>query len=44
MVALSRVAKNKHSMEMFLTGDMIDSKAKQIALINNYFDEKSLIL
>ena len=43
MVALSRVAKNKHSMEMLLTGDMIDSKkAKQIALINNYFDEKSL--
>ena len=30
-------------MEMLLTGDMIDSKkAKQIALINNYFDEKSL--
>ena len=43
MVALSRVAKNKHSMEMLLTGDMIDAKkAKQIALINNYFDEKSL--
>ena len=43
MVALSRVVKNKHSMEMLLTGDMIDSKkAKQIALINNYFDEKSL--
>ena len=43
MVALSRVARNKHSMEMLLTGDLIDSKkAKQIALINNYFDEKSL--
>lgn len=43
MVALSRVAKNKHSMEMLLTGDIISAeKAKQIALINNYFDEKSL--
>ena len=43
MVALSRVAKNKHSMEMLLTGDMIDAKkAKQISLINNYFDENSL--
>ena len=43
MVALSRVAKNKHTMEMILTGDMIGSKkAKQIGLINNYFDEKSL--
>ena len=43
MVALSRVAKNKHSIEMLLTGDMIDAKkAKQISLINNYFDDKSL--
>ena len=43
MVALSRVAKNKNSMEMLLTGDMIDAKkAKQISLINNYFDENSL--
>ena len=27
MVALSRVAKNKHSIEMLLTGDMIDAKS-----------------
>ena len=27
MVALSRVARNKHSMEMFLTGDKIDAKS-----------------
>jgi len=43
MVALSRVAKNKHSMEMLLTGDMIDAtKAREISLINNYFDENLL--
>ena len=43
MVALSRVAKNKHSIEMLLTGDMIDAKkAKEISLINNYFDDNSL--
>ena len=43
MVALSRVTKNKHSMEVLLTGDMIDAKkAKQISLINNFFDEDSL--
>ena len=38
MVALSRVVKSKHSMEMLLTGDFIDAnKAKNIGLINNYF-------
>ena len=44
MVALSRVVKNKHSMEMLLTGDFIDAdKAKSIGLINNYFSEDKLI-
>ena len=44
MVALSRVVKNKHSMEMLLTGDFIDAdKAKNIGLINNYFSEGSLV-
>ena len=44
MVALSRVVKNKHSMEMLLTGDFIDAdKAKNIGLINNYFSEDSLV-
>ena len=39
MVALSRVVKNKHAMEMLLTGDFIDAnKAKEIGLINNYFN------
>ena len=34
MVALSRVAKNKHAMEMLLTGDFIQAdKAKSIGLI-----------
>ena len=43
MVALSRVAKNKHSMEMLLTGDFINAdKAKSIGLINNYFNEKEI--
>ena len=43
MVALSRVVKSKHSMEMLLTGDFIDAnKAKNIGLINNYFSEDSL--
>ena len=43
MVALSRVAKYKHTMEMLLTGDMISAKkAKKIALINNYFNENNL--
>ena len=38
MVALSRNIKNKHAMEMLLTGDMIDaSKAREIGLINDYF-------
>jgi len=44
MVALSRVVKNKHSMEMLLTGDFINSdKAKSIGLINNYFSEEELV-
>ena len=44
MVALSRVVKSKHSMEMLLTGDFIDAdKAKNIGLINNYFSEDSLV-
>jgi len=44
MVALSRVAKNKHSMEMLLTGDFIDvDKAKSIGLINNYYSEDKLV-
>ena len=43
MVALSRVAKNKHSMEMLLTGDFINAdKAKSIGLINNYFNEDEI--
>ena len=43
MVALSRVAKNKHAMEMLLTGDFIQAdKAKSIGLINNFFKEKDL--
>ena len=44
MVALSRVVKSKHSMEMLLTGDFIDAnKARNIGLINNYFSEDSLV-
>ena len=44
MVSLSRVAKNKHSMEMLLTGDFIDAdKAKSIGLINNYYSEDKLV-
>ena len=43
MVALSRVAKNKHAMEMLLTGDFIQAdKAKSIGLINNFFKEEDL--
>ncbi len=43
MVSLSRVIKNKHAMEMLLTGDFIESiKAKEIGLINNYFNSKEL--
>ena len=39
MVALTRVVKNKHAMEMLLTGDFIDSiKAKEIGLINNFYE------
>ena len=44
MVALSRVAKNKHSMEMLLTGDFINAdKAKSIGLINNYYNEDEVV-
>ena len=43
MVALSRVIKNKNSMEMLLTGDLINSnKAKEAGLINNVFQEENL--
>jgi len=43
MVSLSRVVKNKHAMEMLLTGDFIKTdKAKEIGLINNYFNEVDL--
>ncbi len=43
MVALSRVVKNKHAMEMLLTGDFVHAdKAKSIGLINNCFKEKDL--
>ena len=43
MVALSRVVKNKHAMEMLLTGDFINAdKAKSIGLINNSFMEQEL--
>ena len=45
MVALSRVVKNKHAMEMLLTGDFIDaSKAKEIGLINNLVQKEELTL
>ena len=44
MVALPRVAKNKHSMEMLLTGDFINADmAKSIGLINNYFNENEIV-
>ena len=44
MVALSRVVKNKHSMEMLLTGDFINADmAKSIGLINNYFNENEIV-
>ena len=44
MVALSRVINNKHSMEMLLTGDLINAdKAKSIGLINNFFNEDKLV-
>jgi len=43
MVAISRVMKNKHAMEMLLTGDFIQAdKAKSIGLINNFFKEVNL--
>ena len=43
MVSLSRSIKNKHSLEMLLTGDLINAeKAKFIGLINNVFNEENL--
>ena len=43
MVALTRAVKNKHAMEMLLTGDFIDpAKAKEIGLINNFFENNKL--
>lgn len=43
MVALTRAVKNKHAMEMLLTGDFIDAtKAKEIGLINNHYPKDVL--
>ena len=43
MVALSRNIKNKHAMEMLLTGDMIDArKAREVGLINDCFQAEIL--
>ena len=43
MVSLSRITKQKHAMEMLLTGDLINAdKAKEIGLINNVFDANNL--
>ena len=43
MVALSRNISKKNSMEMLLTGDLIDSyKAKEFGLINRVVPEKKL--
>ena len=43
MVALSRNVSKKHAMEMLLTGDMVNAKkAKEIGLINNYFQTEEL--
>ena len=43
MVALSRNVNKKNAMEMLLTGDMINAeKAKEIGLINNYFQPEKL--
>ena len=43
MVALTRNVNKKSAMEMLLTGDMINAKkAKEIGLINNYFQAKEL--
>ena len=43
MVALTRNVNKKSAMEMLLTGDMINAKkAKEIGLINNYFQAEKL--
>ena len=43
MVALSRNVNKKSAMEMLLTGDMINAeKAKEIGLINDYFETEKL--
>lgn len=43
MVALSRNVKNKHAMEMLLTGDMIDAvTAKEIGLINRTVTDEQI--
>ena len=43
MVALTRNVNKKSAMEMLLTGDMINAeKAKEIGLINNYFQPEKL--
>jgi len=44
MVALSRNVGKKSAMEMLLTGDLINSKkAKEIGLINNYYNSSDLM-
>jgi len=44
MVALSRNVNKKSSMEMLLTGDLIEaSKAKEIGLINDVFSSEKLV-
>ena len=43
MVAISRIIKNKHTMEMLLTGELIDSnKALSIGLINEIYPDNIL--
>ena len=43
MVAVSRNVSRKQTMKMLLTGDYIDAqKAKEIGLINDYFDNSNL--
>jgi len=43
MVALSRIINQKNTMEMLLTGELIEAdKAREIGLINNVFDTEIL--
>ena len=42
MVALSRNISNKHSMEMLITGDLIDAQtAQNFGLINKVVSQKN---